>query len=132
MICTKCGNTGEFYKGRRQCKKCILERSYDWQSKNPHRVAAARRKYNAKRKDKQNAYYKEWYRKNGRKRDPLKVAAHKIIYLAIRSGRISRPSSCEECGRDVKIEAHHDDYLKPLDVLWLCNRCHRKKHQGAY
>jgi hypothetical protein len=33
------------------------------------------------------------------------------------------------CGA-TKTEAHHTDYSRPLDVVWLCKHCHRLLHNG--
>lgn len=81
-------------------------------------------------KEKLSLRYKEWYRKNGRKRDPAKVEAHSLVASAIRFGTIIRPDECSLCGLGGRIEGHHNDYSKPLDVMWFCNRCHRKLHTG--
>ena len=37
---------------------------------------------------------------------------------------------CEICG-EVKSQAHHSDYTKPLDVRWLCRPCHVAIHARA-
>ncbi len=54
------------------------------------------------------------------------------VHAAIKKGILTRPSSCSKCGSPDKklrdgrtaIQAHHEDYSKPLDVEWLCVRCH--------
>jgi hypothetical protein len=46
--------------------------------------------------------------------------------LAVRSGRLVR-KPCEVCG-EPKSEGHHEDYHKPLEVVWLCRRHHKLAH----
>ena len=57
----------------------------------------------------------------------LKEVAVKAVSHAIRAGKISK-QLCEICG-NIKVEAHHQDYQKPLEVKWLCPKCHRKLHR---
>lgn len=66
------------------------------------------------------------YQRNYRKRNPERYAARAAVATALRDGRLER-SPCAECG-DPKSEAHHEDYGKPLEVAWLCFRCHRRRH----
>jgi hypothetical protein len=72
--------------------------------------------------------FRVWQKKAGEKwmRDnPNGKRAHGIVKRAIASGRLTRPNRCQRCGnKHPIIEAHHDDYSKPLDVEWLCKRCH--------
>jgi hypothetical protein len=66
------------------------------------------------------AYKKRWNDSN-----PEKRRAEVAVGNAIRDGRLTR-QPCEDCGSDERVEAHHDDYSKPLDVTWLCSTCHGK------
>lgn len=45
-------------------------------------------------------------------------------------GRLIKPSICSECGANKNIQAHHYDYSKPLDVTWLCGKCHKAIHSS--
>lgn len=64
-----------------------------------------------------------------RAKHPDKYKAHKAVSQAIAS-RCLVKQPCERCG-EVKVQAHHDDYAKPLDVRWLCKPCHEDEHHSA-
>jgi ribosomal protein S27AE len=51
---------------------------------------------------------------------------------AIKDGKLTKPLLCGECGTSGKIHAHHDDYTKPLEVRWLCKKCHDAAHVGSH
>lgn len=62
--------------------------------------------------------------------------AHNLLETAIRKNIIIRKVVCEQCGdrptlKDGRtgIHAHHCDYNKPLDVMWLCQKCHHEWHK---
>ena len=55
--------------------------------------------------------------------------ARSMVNTAILNGVLVR-GCCENCGDTKKIDAHHDDYSKPLKVRWLCKSCHKKLHEG--
>lgn len=59
--------------------------------------------------------------------NPEKRRAHKKLEYAVRVGRVAR-RCCERCGSD-KAQAHHDDYSRPLEVMWLCQPHHRERHR---
>jgi hypothetical protein len=55
--------------------------------------------------------------------------ARRLLQGAVARGEIVRPKECQECGVGGRIDGHHPDYTKPLDVMWLCRRCHMKLHR---
>jgi len=59
---------------------------------------------------------------------PLGRRVRKLVQKAIASGQLVRPESCARCERTCRPHAHHADYLKPLEVEWLCGSCHMREH----
>jgi hypothetical protein len=66
---------------------------------------------------------------NYNERYPLRKAAHILTSRAIRTGKLVNPKTCSECQSAESIQAHHDDYTKPLSVRWLCLSCHTDWHR---
>lgn len=60
---------------------------------------------------------------------PEKKRARNITQGVIRRGGLFR-QSCTRCGSTVA-EAHHLDYEKPLQVIFLCRACHQLEHFPA-
>ena len=56
-----------------------------------------------------------------------RIRARSILNHYLRDNHIQR-KPCEVCG-SLNAEAHHDDYEKPLNVRWLCFKCHRQWHK---
>jgi ribosomal protein S27AE len=57
--------------------------------------------------------------------------AHDRVAVAVKRGELIKPDKCSMCGEKKIIMAHHNDYSKPLDIIWACQACHMKIHRGA-
>lgn len=63
--------------------------------------------------------------------------AQNLLEKAVERGIVEPSATCETCGVTPEpmsdgrraIQAHHDDYNKPLEVRWLCQPCHHAWHQ---
>jgi hypothetical protein len=110
-----------------------------WVEDNPERGRAIKRAAGARNREKNRAAARAYYCRNrahilARKyaaRATNKRAQHLAgvaVRWAVKKGRLVRPESCSECGGGGRIEGHHDDYARRLDVVWLCTECHNKKH----
>jgi len=71
---------------------------------------------------------KAWREKNKEKLKN-KTDTHKLVMYAVKLGILSKPKECSKCGQMKRIEGHHEDYSKPLEVIWLCNPCHQALHK---
>ncbi len=62
-----------------------------------------------------------------RHRYPEKAKAHAAIRQKIKSGKlVAQP--CSKCNA-TPTQAHHEDYGKPFDIIWLCQPCHVERHK---
>lgn len=146
--CFKCGKEKpieEFYIHRamkdghlNKCKDCTKQDTRENRIKNivyykiydrkrsslPHRIEA-RKLYAATEE------YKEKHKillKKYREANKYKKNARERLRNAIITGKITiKP--CEICGETRNVQAHHEDYSKPLDVIWLCTKHHAWIHK---
>ena len=149
-ICRECASA--YHKQYRMINKKKLTNYYEvWRKNNADRLKEYKRTYYQKNKESIMAKHREYDKKHikqkreankrychnhpdrvaesntkYRRNNPEKYKAHNLVSYAVKNGRLS-PQFCECCGEE-KTEAHHDDYSKPLEVRWLCHKCHMEWH----
>ena len=127
--CPKCKNqksNGEFYNSpkrsdglRAYCKKCsrIINIENSEYCKNRFRE-----------RYKNESGFKEKILTNI-KFNKEKNRARDAVKKAIASGKIIR-MPCNICSSISRTEAHHKDYSKKLEIVWLCSAHHKAVHIG--
>ena len=151
IYCKKCETNkeaDEFYSSgiskdglTGKCKECTKKRVRENRAANaeyykafdrargnlPHRVQA-RKEYSQTLQGKEkHALARENYKQNY----PSRRKAVSAVNNAVRNGVLVKPNNCQSCGITAKrIEGHHCNYNKPLDVMWLCNDCHKEWHRN--
>lgn len=78
--------------------------------------------------ERRRGYERKYYRNPANRHKDL---ARGAVLEALKSGRLVRADACEKCGHGT-VEAHHEDYSKPLDVNWLCRKCHKAIHRKTH
>lgn len=69
-------------------------------------------------------------KKNWCEKNLIKRSASIIVNNAVRDGKLIKIYICQSCGVDNKrIHGHHDNYIYPLSVRWLCSKCHCSWHK---
>lgn len=133
MICSKCKrdlseqsfNWANRKAGKRQtiCRECFSDYNRKRYQENKDRIRKNIETYRAENPTKVLAS-----RIKTCVRNPTHYNANKVVEQAIIAGKLDRPDRCSICGcssSEHRIEAHHEDYSRPLDVIWCCTPCHR-------
>lgn len=139
--CKKRKSTGEFRKDRSRpdglqsaCKTCQNAAKAEYIKSPKGRAANARRmaRYLEKAIEKRREYNKKYRQTDAGKASRLRTRLKNRllgrinIYAAVQRKLEKQP--CERCGSSVRVHAHHDDYSRPLDVMWLCPKHHAQRH----
>ena len=129
-------NKDKSSKDGRQNKCKICQKQY--YQMNKEKKKQYQKEYNHMNREKIKEYQKEHYQLNKekinqcqkqyQKRSPEKQKARGILNSAVQRGKVHKPLYCSSCEGDKHLEAHHTDYSKPLEVLWLCRSCHVDLH----
>lgn len=85
---------------------------------------ARARKYRERNKEKGVLRQRDYRRK-----DKIRAKAHRDLSRAVMEKKIIKPEHCQLCGKNKPLDGHHNDYTKPLQIVWVCRLCHRKIHQ---
>jgi hypothetical protein len=111
----------------------FTQKKKEWDERHPEKVAEANKRrlerYHASRPPKvdrvpltmaerQRRYYEKY---------PIKFESRKIYKAALKTGRIVK-EPCRVCGA-LEVDGHHEDYFKPLEVVWLCRPHHAEVHK---
>jgi ribosomal protein S27AE len=67
-------------------------------------------------------------KEGSKERRDLVIKTGNIVAKALRHGEIKK-EPCRDCG-EIKTQAHHEDYNMPLKIIWLCRKCHLKRHKN--
>lgn len=139
------------------CKECARISSIEYRINNPEKASRSTKKWRENNKEHMRSLVSEWEKNNKdkrkkshqkwiadnpekhaesnrrrtarmRKKYPHKFLARNIVNSHLRSGKIQM-LPCAGCGTMDHVEAHHEDYDKPLDIIWLCRGCHRMVHR---
>lgn len=110
---------------RADCKSCSSASKHEYYQRNPEPAILRAKAWQQANPDIRADIQRKW-----RKEHPEKVWCHRQLSAAVLKGLVLKGTFCQTCGAaEAQIEAHHQDYSKPLEVMWLCVPCHKRIHQ---
>ena len=123
---------GKYYQS--YCKICFPKTVYISSRKRIAKYGYSKKELEykmlyARRIRKENPEKKKEMNREYAKENPEKIKCYKLVYKAVKKGILLR-KPCQFCSKE-KVQGHHPDYSKPLDVIWLCSSCHKKLHLGT-
>jgi hypothetical protein len=127
-VWSRCRDCHKMLVRKNRAEKVEYYRQYDANRyRDDPRVRERQKRYQSTGagKDAMVAARQRWAQKS-----PEKRAAHTILGNAVRDRRVMKPMCCERCGATGRIHGHHDDYTRPLDVVWVCPACHAAIHRA--
>jgi len=138
-------NRDEYFKDwyRKNRDRVLSDRRKNYKEKQTEEIKAYNQKYYNENKDriKENSYKnylnlsedKKKKRveqvRNWRANNRHKSNAWSAVGNALIRGDLIKPVICEKCNCKDILHAHHEDYNKPLEIVWVCHSCHMKIHK---
>ena len=112
----------EYYKKNRETM-ILQNREYSRKEENKDKARIRNREFKRRKREliKAKLLIEEDYKKRQRS------AQDKVSY-ALKTGKLIKPEKCEKCSEIKPLQGHHEDYKKPLEVMWLCYKCHCQQH----
>ncbi len=120
-LCAKCNEFSMCHYYRTVCLKCNSKYTQEYVKRNREKKRLWNREYFKR-------HPKYVYKKTVQWRANHKTAykSYQLVQTAIRNGSLQK-QVCVNCD-EIKVQAHHENYNKPLDVTWLCHNHHMQHH----
>ncbi len=96
----------------------IRQRSREWAAKNREKVRQYSKNYRTN--------HPENFARSHAKHQKANLEKFRAKVYAERYAKLGE--KCEVCSTTERLERHHPDYSKPLEIMTLCHRCHRGIH----
>jgi len=104
------------------CRDCHSEYHRAYHQENKSKRTPEITAWQKQNRDKVRATAARWSENH-----PDRVSARNKVANELKYGRLVK-TPCVHCGSTKRVQGHHPDYTKPLEVIWLCQSCHAAEH----